>query len=113
MPRCHIRVGRGRNCGVAAGIASPSISVQELFLLPVLWPPFCVPDVGQYRAMSTVPYLGRVMVENVGVAFEISCVVAIHAQVSCIYVDFKVFPVFWPTYCMSGMYQIWPEGTIL
>ena len=32
------------------------------------------------------------MVENVGVAIEVSFVVALHAQVSCIYADFKVFP---------------------
>ncbi len=30
------------------------------------------------------------MVENVGVAIEISFVVAIHAQVSCIYAGYKV-----------------------
>ena len=33
------------------------------------------------------------IVENVGVAIEISFVVAIYAQVFCIYTDFKVFPV--------------------
>ncbi len=74
--RCHIRVGHGRNCGVAAGIASPSISVQELFILPVLWPPFCVPDVD-----SAVSKSG--MVENVGVVIEVSFVLAIPAQVPC------------------------------
>ena len=36
------------------------------------------------------------MVENVGVAIEISFIVVIHAQESCIYADFKVFPVFRP-----------------
>ena len=34
--------------------------------------------------------------ENAGVAVEISFVVAIHAEITCIYVDFKAFPVFRP-----------------
>ena len=38
------------------------------------------------------------MVENVGVAIDVLFVVAIHAQVSCICADFKVFPVFRPPY---------------
>ncbi len=33
------------------------------------------------------------MVENVGVAIEVSFVVALRAQVPCIYADFEVFPV--------------------
>mgnify|MGYP003461073419 FL=1 len=53
------------------------------------------------------------MVENMGVATEVSFVVVIHAQVSCIYADFKVFPVFRPPYWISGMCQIWSEGAIL
>ncbi len=52
------------------------------------------------------------MVENVGLAIEVSFVVAIHAQVSCIYTNFKVFPVFQPPYRISGMCQIWSECTI-
>ncbi len=38
--------------GVAVGIASPSVSVQKLFPLPVSWPTFAFPvsaDVGQCR----------------------------------------------------------------
>ncbi len=60
---------------------------------------------------SAISKSGRV--ENVGVAIEISFVVAKHAQVSCIYTDLKVFPVFQPPYWISGMCQIWSEGTIL
>jgi len=53
------------------------------------------------------------IVENMGVAIEISFVVSIHAQVSCIYTDLKVFPVFQPPYWISAMWQIWSEGTVL
>ncbi len=53
------------------------------------------------------------VVENVGVAVEISFVVVIHAQESCIYADIKVFPVFRSPYYISGMCQIWSEGAIL
>jgi len=42
----------------------------------------------------------------VGVEVEISFVVVIHEQVSCIYADFKVFSVFRPPYLISGMCQI-------
>ncbi len=53
------------------------------------------------------------IVENVWVAVKISFVVVIHAQVSCIYADFKVFPVFRPPFRISVMCQIWIEGTVL
>ena len=53
------------------------------------------------------------MVENVGVAVELLFVVAIHAQVSCIYTNFKVFPVFQPPFWIYGMCQIWSEGIVL
>ncbi len=53
------------------------------------------------------------MVANVGAAIEVSFVVAVHAHVSCIYADFKEFPVFRPSYWISGMSQIWFEGAIL
>ena len=33
------------------------------------------------------------MVENMEVVIEVSFVVALHAHISCIYADFKVFPV--------------------
>jgi len=61
--QCHIRVGHGRKCGVAVGIASPSVSVQKLFPLPVSTSGFvadtCVSDVGQRRAVSAVSFLSR------------------------------------------------------
>ena len=44
--QCHIRVGHFRKCGVAVGIASPSVSVQKLFPLPVSWLTFWVSVVG-------------------------------------------------------------------
>ena len=44
---------------VAVGIASLSLSVKKLFLLPVSGPTFWVPDVGQCRTMSTVPCASR------------------------------------------------------
>ncbi len=53
------------------------------------------------------------MVENMGVDTDESFVVVIHTHVSCIYADFKVFPVFRPPYWISGMCQIWSEGAIL
>ena len=53
------------------------------------------------------------VVENVEVAVDIPFVVVIHAQVYCVYADFKVFPVFRPPYWISGVCQIWFEGAIL
>jgi len=47
------------NVRVAVGIASPTLSVQTLFPLPVPWPTFGVFNVGRCRAMSAVPYLSR------------------------------------------------------
>ena len=47
-------LGMVENVGVAVGIASPSISVQKIFLLPVYSSPFCVTDVGRCRAMLAV-----------------------------------------------------------
>ena len=38
--------GMVKNMGVAVGIASPSVSVQKLFPLPVSWPTFLVSVVG-------------------------------------------------------------------
>ena len=46
--------GMVENMGVAVEIASPSLSVQKLFLLPVYSPPFCVTDVGRCRTMLAV-----------------------------------------------------------
>ncbi len=43
------------------------------------------------------------VVENVGIAVDVSVAVVIHAQESCICADFKVFPVFRPPYWISGM----------
>ena len=55
--------GMADNVGVAVGIASPSVFVQKLFLLPVSTSGFaadtCVSDVGQRRAVSTVSHLSR------------------------------------------------------
>ena len=50
------------------------------------------------------------VVENMGVAVEISFIVLIHAKECCIYADFIVFPVFWPPYWILGMCQIWFEA---
>ena len=41
------------NVGVAVEMASPSLFVQKLFLLPVYSPPFYVTDVGRCRTMLT------------------------------------------------------------
>ncbi len=43
--------GMVENVGVSVGIASPSVSVQKLFLLPVYSLPFCATDVGRCRAL--------------------------------------------------------------
>jgi len=48
--------GRLENVGVTFGIASPSVSAQKLFPLPVSWPTFEFPmsgDVGQCRHCQT------------------------------------------------------------
>ena len=52
------------NVGVAVGIASPVLSIQMLFQLPVSWPTFWVPDMRRCRALSAVPYLSRVRVTS-------------------------------------------------
>ncbi len=72
--------GMVENVGVAVGIASPSVSVQKLFPLPVSWTTFDFPM--SANVDSAISKSG--MVENVGVAIEILFVVAIHAQISCI-----------------------------
>ncbi len=57
------KTGMVENVGVAVGIASPCVSVQKLFPLPVPTSGFvadtCVSDVGQGRAVLAVPYLSR------------------------------------------------------
>jgi hypothetical protein len=50
------------------------------------------------------------MVDIFWVATEFSFVLVIHPQVSCIYADLKVFPVFRPPYWIFGMSQTWSEG---
>jgi hypothetical protein len=64
--------------GLTVGISSPPLFVQKLFPLPVSWSTFRVPDVGCCRAMSAVPKTRSSMVENVGVAVEVSFVVVIY-----------------------------------
>ena len=68
--------GMVQNVGLAIGIASPSLSVQKLFLLPVCVVDIRVPNAGfRFRPTS-----GRVasgisvpdVTENVGVAVEIA-----------------------------------------
>ena len=59
----------------------------------------------EYRQMSG--HVGSVMselgvVENMGVAVDISFVVVIQAEMACIYTDFQAFPVFRPPYWISG-----------
>ncbi len=55
-------VGNG-GLGVAVEIASPSVSVQKLFLLPVFTSGFqadtCVSGVARYLAVLAVSYLSR------------------------------------------------------
>ncbi len=57
------KTGMIENVGVAVGIASPCVSVQKLFPLPVSTSGFvadaCVSDVGQGRALSAVSFLRR------------------------------------------------------
>ena len=80
--------------------------------------PFMQPSASFVIYVSILPQgtsIGIVcgMVENVGVAVEISLIVVMHAQESCNCADFKVFPIFRPPYWISGMCQIWFEGAIL
>jgi hypothetical protein len=64
------RLGVVENVGVAVGIASPSISVQTLFPLPVSTSGFVadilVSDVGRCRTMSAVSYSGRAWSKMLG-----------------------------------------------
>ncbi len=53
--------GMVENVGVAVGIASPSVSVQKLFPLPVPWPTLWIPDAGLCRTMSAVSYSSRAL----------------------------------------------------
>ncbi len=55
-PSAISKSGMVNNVGVDVGIASPSVSVQRLFPLPVPWPTLWLPDVGLCRAMSAVSY---------------------------------------------------------
>ena len=80
--QCHILVEHGRKCGVAAETASKSISVQKLFLLPVLMA--AILNFG-CRPMSDhvareIP--GSGVVDNVSVADSISCMDVIHAKIT-------------------------------
>ena len=58
--------GMVTNVGVAVGTASPSLSVQSLFLLPVSWP----------TINHILPFRGRPMSGNVGSGISESGVVA-------------------------------------
>ncbi len=49
------------NVGVDVGIASPSVSVQKVFPLPVPWPTLWLPDVGLCRTMSAVSVSSRAL----------------------------------------------------
>ncbi len=71
----HNQVGHGRKWEVAVGIASPALSVQKLFLLPVSWPTINHILSSCYRPMSgnagsAICKSG--VVENVGVAVGIA-----------------------------------------
>ncbi len=100
--QCNSYVGHGRKCGCsrwnrfAISFCSKVISTSGFHfrfrgrhLSFRCWP--------MSANVGTVIF-GSGLIENVGVAVEVSFVVAIHAKVSCIYADFKVFPVFRPQY---------------
>jgi hypothetical protein len=81
------------NVGVDVGTASPSLSVQTLFLLPVSWPTInhILPFRGRPMSGnvgSDIPESG--MVTNVGVAVEI-------ASLSASVQELFLLPVSWPT----------------
>ncbi len=48
--------GMVENVGLAVEIASPSVSVQKVFPLPVPWPTLWLPEVGLCRTMSAVSW---------------------------------------------------------
>ncbi len=67
--------GMVTNVGVAVGIASLSVSVQKLFLVPVSWP--TIKHILRSRARPMSGNIGsgiseKSMVANVGVAVEIA-----------------------------------------
>ncbi len=64
-------LGMLENVGVAVGIASPSVSVQNLFPLPVSWPTFEFPMSVMSADVGSVIFCSGV-VENVGVAVGIA-----------------------------------------
>jgi hypothetical protein len=82
------------NVGVAVGAASPSLSVQTLFLLPVSWP--TINHISPFRGRpmsgnvgSDIPESG--MVANVGVAVGT-------ASPSLSVQALFLLPVSWPTF---------------
>ncbi len=54
--------GMAENVGVAVGFASPSVSVQKLFPLPVSWPTFEIPMSGHVASVRSESGV----VENMG-----------------------------------------------
>ncbi len=79
--------GMIENVRVAVGIASPSVSVQKLFPLPVSWPTFEFPMSANVGSVI----FGSGMVENVGVAIGI-------ASPSVSVQTLFPLPVSWPTF---------------
>ena len=86
--------GMVANVGVAVGIASLSVSVQKLFLLPVSWP----------TINHILPFRGRPMSGNVGSDISESGVVAnvgvaVGTASPCLSVQaLFLLPVSWPTF---------------
>src|SRR5512139_4142377 len=92
------------NVGVAVGTASPSLSVQTLFLLPVSWP-----TINHILPFRGRPMSGNVgsditesgMVTNVGVSVEIG---SLSASVQ----ELFLLPVSWPTINHVWRFSGWP-----
>ncbi len=111
--QCLVGVGHGRKCGgsrwnrFATCFRSNVISTSGL--IDAILHSGCRSMSDNVRSALSKSGVVRNMVETV----EISFVVVTHEQVSCIYANFKVFPVFRPPYWISGMCQIWFEGIIL
>jgi hypothetical protein len=95
-----------KNVGIIVGIACRHLFTTS-FRLTVISTSGYVADIlsSGWRPMSG--HVGCVMsdlglVQNVEVAIEISFVVVMQAEITCIYAHFKAFPVFRPPYWISG-----------
>jgi len=80
--------GMVENMGVAVEIASPYVSVQMLFPLPVPWQTLCLPDIGLCRTMSAVSYSSRALSKIWPIAYRLASL-CLSIQKLCVHACFS------------------------